>query len=213
LRTGGEDDASKLTLVSVSTDPSKAYTLWTAVIAFTVMGIGSYGVDHDLAQRMLTCKNSREGGKAAIGAIIAGIPTVALFLVIGLLLWVFYANPGGIAREGELTYEIDDTRKIFLDFIVHEMPPGLTGLMLAGLFAAGLSSLNSALNAMSSTLVCDFLKPLGFIRSAQHEVTVGRMGVCVWGVVLGAFACVCWPPRRARRAAAADRTRGSPSPP
>jgi SSS family transporter len=193
LRAGGDDGHSKLTVLSLSTDFSSKtpYTLWTAVIAFTVMSIGSYGVDHDLAQRMLTCKSARAGGKAAIGAIIAAIPTVGLFLVVGLLLWVFYANPGGIARTGDLGYEIDDTRKIFLNFILHEMPPGLTGLMLAGLFAAGLSSLNSALNAMSSTLVSDFLKPLGFIRSAEHEVTVGRMGVCVWGVVLGAFACVC----------------------
>lgn len=187
----GENGASKLNLVSVSADPSKAYTLWTAIIAFTVMGIGSYGVDHDLAQRMLTCRNAREGGKAAIGAILAGIPTVALFLVIGLLLWVYYANPAGIARSGELSYAIDDTRQIFLNFILHEMPPGLTGLMMAGLFAAGLSSLNSALNAMASTLVSDFLVPWRVVRSPAAEVRAGRMAVCAWGVVLGAFACLC----------------------
>lgn len=191
LASAGADGASKLTLLSFSTDPSMAYTLWSALIAFTVIGIGSYGTDHDLAQRMLTCKSATSSGRAAIGAIIGAIPTVALFLVIGLLLFVYFENPGGIAREGELGYEVDDTRKVFLQFIVHEMPPGLTGLMLAGLFAAGLSSLNSALNAMSSTLINDFYRPLARRRTEGHYVLVGRLAVVAWGVVLGCFACVC----------------------
>lgn len=187
----GAEDGSKLSLVSLSADPSQAFTLWSAVIAFTVIGIGSYGTDHDLAQRMLTCKSAAASGRAAIGAILGSVPTVALFLVIGLLLFIYFENPGGVAREGALGYEVDDTRQVFLQFIVHEMPPGLTGLMLAGLFAAGLSSLNSALNAMSSTLISDFYRPMVSGRSEGHYVVMGRLAVVMWGVVLGLFACVC----------------------
>lgn len=185
------EGGSKLSLVNPSLDPSSAFTMWTALIAFTVIGIGSYGTDHDLAQRMLTCRNAAASGRAAIGAILGSVPTVALVLLIGLLLFVFFENPGVIARDGDLGYAVDDTRQVFLQFIVHEMPPGLAGLMLAGLFAAGLSSLNSALNAMASTLITDFYQPRVPDRPERHYVMAGRLAVAGWGVVLGAFACVC----------------------
>lgn len=85
---------------------------------------------------------------------------------------------------------------IFLHYILTQIPPGVRGLMMAGLFAAGLSSLNSAINAMSAAFISDLYKPMMNRRrstplSEQHLVRVGRIGVIAWGIVLGVFACVC----------------------
>jgi Na+/proline symporter len=75
--------------------------------------------------------------------------------------------------------------------MLHEMPPGMSGVMMAGLFAAGLGSLNSAINAMSATFLNDFYRPMRPGRSEEHYLRAGRLGVVGWGLILGGFACIC----------------------
>jgi SSS family solute:Na+ symporter len=189
LSGGAADGGSKLRVFDVTGDPSVAFSLPAAVLGFAIMGIGSYGTDQDLAQRLLTGKDAKTGARSIIGGILLGIPSVALFLVVGLLLWVFYQRPELIG--GEAAAQPDDTREVFLVFILEQMPAGLSGLMMAGLFAAGLSSLNSAINAMSSTVVNDFYRKMTPSASEADLVFVGRVAVVGWGVVLGGFACLC----------------------
>ncbi len=189
--TGGQ--GSKLLMVDTRADLSLHFTLWTSLIAFPLMGLASYGTDHDLAQRMLTCRTALKGGQSAVLAIALGIPIVALFLVIGLLLYVFY---GESARMGSAApgYVPADSKRVFLTFILREMPAGMSGLMMAGLLSVGISSLNSALNAMSATAIRDFYMPRRPGRDPRHYVAAGRVGVVAWGIVLTGFAifCVYW---------------------
>ncbi|MEM9560962.1 MAG: sodium:solute symporter, partial [Planctomycetota bacterium] len=187
---GATPGSSKLTVISLSTDPGAAYTLWSVVIGFTLLGIASYGTDQDLVQRMLTCKNAKAGSWSVISAQLMGIPVVLLFMAVGLLLYVFYARPD-VMGASMPSDSPDDSRTVFLSFILREMPAGMSGLMMAGLFAAGLSSLNSAINAMSSTLVSDFYRPMRAGMPERHYVLVGRAAVVGWGLVLGSFACFC----------------------
>ncbi|MCP3940765.1 MAG: hypothetical protein GY710_04695 [Desulfobacteraceae bacterium] len=85
-------------------------------------------------------------------------------------------------------YEIEGSRKIFLTFIIQETPKGLSGLMMAGLFAAGLSSLNSAINAMSSTFINDFYKRIVKDKDEKYYLKISRYMVVVFGLILGSFA-------------------------
>lgn len=85
----GSGQTSKLTLIDsglreTGFDWVSAFTLPACIIGFTIMGIGSYGVDHDLVQRMLTCRDANRGGTSVIGGILLGVPSVALFLIVGL---------------------------------------------------------------------------------------------------------------------------------
>ena len=189
LVSGMPDGSSKLTVFDVSVSPSSAFSLPAAIVGFTFMGIGSYGTDQDLAQRLLTCKDAKSSAKSIIGGILLGVPSVLLFLVVGLLLFIFYQRPDLLAMPPAAPPE--DSRQVFLAFIVDEMPSGLSGLMMAGLFAAGLSSLNSAINAMSSAFINDFYRKLRPSASEQDLVAVGRFAVVGWGVVLAAFAGAC----------------------
>jgi SSS family transporter len=174
-------------------DPSVPYTLLTAFTGMALLNLGAYGTDHDLAQRMLTCRSAAKGSWSVILAILIGLPVSFLFLAIGLLLYVFYQLPQvmGAAAPG---YAIDDTRQVFLTFMLRELPPGMAGVMLAGLFAAGLSSLNSALNAMGSSFVNDWYRGAVPGRDERHYLRVGRSAVAAWGIVLGGFAmgCIYW---------------------
>ncbi|MBX3380882.1 MAG: sodium:solute symporter [Phycisphaeraceae bacterium] len=193
LRSPSDGSGSKLLLVDTRTSPAIHFTLWTSLIAFPLMGLASYGTDHDLAQRMLTCKTAIKGGQSAVLAILLGIPIVALFMVIGLLLYVFYGEPTRMGSAAP-AYAPPTSTKVFLTFILREMPAGMSGLMMAGLLSVGISSLNSALNAMSATAIKDFYMPRNPGRPPRHYVTAGRIGVAAWGVILAAFAvfCVYW---------------------
>lgn len=192
LRSGGPGGTSKLTVIDpgIPFNASAPYTIFTAVIGFTLLGTASYGTDHDMVQRMLTCNSAKKGAWTAITGIVVGIPVVLLFMVVGLLLWVFYQRPDLMGAEAP-AYAAGESRTVFLDYILRELPAGLSGLMLAGLFAAGLSSVNSTLNAMSSAFTNNFYKHYVVGRDDQHYLKVGRLGVVGFGVILGGFACAC----------------------
>ncbi len=181
---------SKLSTVPLGLDgigPKHTYTLLTSIFGFSLLSLGAYGTDQDMAQRLLTLKNSIRGSWSAITGILVGLPVTTLFMIIGLMLFIFYNRPDLMGQFAP-HYEIEGSRKIFLTYILRETPPGITGLMMAGLFAAGLSSLNSAINAMSSSFVNDLYKRFKSGRSESHYLKVGRTGALIFGIILGLFA-------------------------
>lgn len=194
---GDAEGINKLALIDLGSGPEPWWThpfsLPAVIVGFTLMGIASYGTDQDMTQRMLTCRDEKAAARSVMGGILAGIPAVALFMCMGLLLWLFYQQPDiWTARGLPIPAEPADSRTVFLGFIINEMPAGLGGLMMAGLFAAGLA--NSGINAMSSTFVNDFYRRWRPARTEQHYVSIGRAAVVAWGLILGGFAiaCVFW---------------------
>lgn len=191
-----DSGGSKLRLIDFSFDPSQKYTFWTALTGFTFLMVAAYGADQDLTQRMLTCRSAVRGSWSVILATLIGLPVVFLFLAMGLLLFIYYQQPEimGAAAPG---YEIDDSKLVFLQFILRELHPGVRGLMMAGLFAAAMSSLDSTLNAMASTTVADFYRPWRARRDREAlpgdvaERRVGRWASAFWAVMLSGFACLC----------------------
>ncbi|MBX3360560.1 MAG: hypothetical protein KF705_03840 [Phycisphaeraceae bacterium] len=202
-RTLGEQTTSrgthKTTIISTSGDPAAAYTLWASVFGMTLLYLAAYGTDHDMAQRMLTCKTPASGGRSAITAVILQVPLIALFLGIGSLLWIFHHRPDMLAEGAR-----DETggvgppagSRVFIRFIVDHGPAGLSGLTIAGLYAAALSTLNSGLNAMGASLYADLYLPLRkrlgkADASPKSEVRTGRLFVMLAGLLVGGFACFC----------------------
>lgn len=190
LRSATSPDGSpKLTVLRFGGDPQVVYTFLTAVTGFVLLGVASYGTDHDLAQRMLTCKSALKGSQSVIVAIVLNLPMQLLFLCIGLLLWVFYTRPD--LMGGAPGTPPEKSGEVFVRFILEHMPSGMAGVMMAGLFAAGLGSFNSALNAMGATFVNDVYQRARPGRDDRHYLAVGRWAVVGWGIVLGAFAALC----------------------
>ncbi|MFG0275873.1 MAG: sodium:solute symporter, partial [Phycisphaerales bacterium] len=181
--------ASKLTLFDTRLDPSLPFTIWGALVGMTLFNMAAYGTDQDLVQRMLTCRSAVRGSWSLVLSNILGMAVVAVFLALGLLLYIFYARPDLMGDSAPAP--VEDSRRVFLRFILTETPIGLRGLMIAGLLAAAMSSLDSALNAMSSAAVCNFVRPrLGRITPKQ-EVRLARVFVGVFAVLLAGFACAC----------------------
>ncbi len=116
------------------------------------MTFASLGTDQDFTQRMLTCRTLRESQRSILVTAVIGFPIVALFLSIGTGMFV-YAQHHGLDLSGS-------GDRAFPFFIVNIIPPGLRGLLVAGIFAAAMSSLASALGALATSAVVDVYRPL-----------------------------------------------------
>lgn len=170
-------------------DPGAEFTLLTVTTGFVLLTLASHGMDQDLVQRMLTCRNAAAGARSVIGGVLVGIPAVCIFLVVGLLLYVFYQRPDIMGAAAPAQAAPSD--QAFQTFAYTQMGGGLAGLFLAGLFAAGPAGINSGLNSMASTFVEDVYRRTWPGREEGHYLKAGRGAVVAAGVLLGLFACVC----------------------
>ena len=133
------------------------YTIWAAVIGSTFVTMATHGIDQDTVQRMLTAKNRHESARATIVSGLVDLPVVSAFILVGILLYAYYqihpdptlphSEKGVIARE------------VFPHFILNVMPPGMRGLVTAGILATAMGSLSTALNALATSFARDFALP------------------------------------------------------
>jgi SSS family transporter len=141
------------------------YTIWAAIFGSTFITMATHGTDQDMVQRMLTAKNHRRSRLALILSGLADLPIVFAFLLIGVLLWVFYqANP-----DPNLPTK---NPHVFAWFILHEIPAGLRGLLVAGILATAMGSLSTALNALATSFVKDWYLP--YLRPGADDARAIR---------------------------------------
>jgi SSS family solute:Na+ symporter len=187
---------SKLRFWNATLDPTAALTVWTALLANTVLCLNAYGTDQMMAQRMFCCRGPRQAALAILSSTV-GLGVTVLAAGVGLGLYAFYqTHPLSPADAAVVAAEKD---RIFPTFIVHQLPPGVVGLILAGLAAAAISSLEGALAALSQTVVTGMYQPWRERRlrreapppsatqasdDDRHYVRAARLLVVLWAVVL-----------------------------
>jgi SSS family transporter len=128
------------------------YTIWAAIIGSTFVTMSTHGIDQDTVQRMLTAKNRRQSAFATILSGLVDLPIVSAFILVGVLLKAYYQAHPNPALPIE-------SREVFPFFIMNEMPPGMRGLVTAGILATAMGSLSTALNALATSLSRDFILP------------------------------------------------------
>jgi solute:Na+ symporter, SSS family len=170
---------------------AEPFTIWAAIFAVTFGNIGAYGTDQLLAQRIFCCK-SEGHAKLAVMTSWAAEAVAALMLLVGAGLWVFYQQfPDQLSGEaGKIVAENKDT--ILPVFSLLEVPVGLTGLIIAGVFAAAISSLTSILAALSQTTISALYLPLRGIdpdspdaaKYGKEILKVSRGLIVFWGIAL-----------------------------
>ena len=199
----GEGQDSKLTVFNFSTDVGGAgvFSFWSVITGFVLLNIAAFGLDQDVTQRMLTCKDSKSATKALVSSIFMGIPVVLIFVCIGLLLYVYYQRPDlmNSGRDGAPTPEfIGQTVTIFMYYVLTDLPNGIKAIVTIGIIAAALSTLNSGLNSMSSVVVQDLYRGFycGVIKktkpSEQQLVNAGRISMGVVAILLSSMAALCY---------------------
>ncbi len=177
----------KLNFIDTSIDGK--FSIIGLLSGWLLLNIAAFGLDQDMTQRVLSCKNEKEAAKSLIVSILLTIPVVLIFLLIGVLLFVFYQNSQVVQNfQGE-------NITIFMYYILNEMPEGLRGLVTVGAIAAALSSTSSVLGAMASVAIEDIYKPYKLKQAKvdeKHFVDASRKAVLFFAVVLSAMAMISY---------------------
>ena len=126
------------------------YTIWSAILGATFITMATMGTDQDMVQRMLAARSRSTGSRAVIISGVLDMPIVMVFLACGMLVFVFY-QVQGISPPARAI-------EIFPSFIIHYLPAGLRGLLIAALLATAMGSLSTALNALATTATRDWYR-------------------------------------------------------
>lgn len=141
---------------------TQPYVAFTAIIGGGVFSMASHGTDQLIVQRLLTCRNLKDSQRALVGSAVLVAMQFSLFLIIGVLLWVHY---GGLIPQ-ELGLSRGD--EVFPLYIIEGLPVGLSGLLLAGILAAAMSTLSSSLNSLASSSMLDLVER--FVKQSMSEM-------------------------------------------
>ena len=171
--------AGKLTLLNFELGESFAqflqspYNFVASVVGGMFLSMASHGTDQLIVQRLLSTDSLQSSKKALILSGVIVFFQFALFLGIGLLLYAHYQGAS------------IDPNEVFPRFIVEHMPTGLSGLIIAGLFAAAMSTLAGSINSLSSSTVLDLYKPYrGKNSTDRSDIRFSRIVSIVWTAVL-----------------------------
>ncbi len=175
--------AGKLELFRTSLPPggffSDPYTLAAGLVGGMTLSMASHGTDQLIVQRLLTVRSVTGAQRALIWSGVIVIAQFAVFLFIGLGLYAFY---GGVSLSGLAVLKADE---IFPKFIIEEMPSGLSGLIIAGLLAAAMSTLSGSVNSLASVTLGDFTLPrFGGEMPPERQLSRSRMFTMMWTAVL-----------------------------
>src|SRR5947209_6644751 len=170
-------ETNKFQLFSFSWDTGVPFTFWAGLLGGTFLTMASHGTDQLLVQRLLTCRDKRDSQKALVFSGFVVLFQFALFLLIGVMLSAYY-------KFYPLTTPPKNDQ-IFPTFIVQRLPHGISGLVIAAIFAAAMSNLSGSLNSLSSSTVLDLYRPLiNPDAKDEHYLKLSRWFTAAWGVVL-----------------------------
>ncbi len=151
---------------------NQPYTLFSGIIGGAFLSMASHGTDQLIVQRLLSTKNLKQAQKAIIGSGIVVIVQFVIFLFVGIALYAYY---------GKLNLRSDE---IFPKFIIENIPTPFSGVIIAGLFAAAMSTLAGSISALSSSTMMDLYQPFNKSRNQKNDLKVSRIFTIVWTVLL-----------------------------
>jgi len=151
---------------------SQPYTLIGGILGGTFLSMASHGTDQLIVQRLLSTKDLNKSRKAIIGSGVIIILQFALFLIVGAALYAYY---------GKMNLKADE---IFPKFIIENLPQGISGFVIAGLFAAAMSTLAGSISSLSSSTMLDLFKPLSKSNNEKNDLKISRLFTLMWTVLL-----------------------------
>jgi SSS family solute:Na+ symporter len=172
-------DAGQLGKLDVikAAEPLAGNGLLTAIFGYGLLALALYGTNQQPVQRYMTVENPRQAQKALLLGVGAGAIGVALSLLLGVFLFVFYEYHPGLLPTGASG---DDIMPLF---VRNQVPVVITGALVSAVFAAAMSSLDSALNSTGAAVIVDFVARLKEDVSEQRRLFLAKIVVVVAGVI------------------------------
>ena len=177
----------KLQVFDFSFHWTTKYTFWSGLLGGAFLTMASHGTDQTIVQRLLAARDQRDSRRALLASGVIVFVQFALFLLIGVLLYVF-------AQHVPLLAPGERTDRILPLFLVREMPAGLAGLLLASIVAVAMSNASGSLNSLAASSILDFSRLRGRDAEPANFLRISRRITLAWGLVLMAFGFVKWGP-------------------
>lgn len=161
------------------------FNIWMGIIGGTVMVMSSHGAEQLIVQRVLACKNVRDGRKALALSAVVIFPLFLVFLLTGAMLWVFYQHHPMAMPVPETRPGIRANDFIFPIFMLTEVPHLLKGFLIVAILSAAMSSVSSALTSLASVSTMDFVKHFaGRERSEEFYLQFSKWSTVFWAAAL-----------------------------
>ncbi len=177
----------KLRVFNFALSATQKYTFWSGILGGTFLTMASHGTDQTIVQRLLAARSEGDSKKALLASGVIILVQFTLFLLIGVMLFVF-------SQHAQLLAPGERTDRIFPTFIVRDMPHGAAGLVIAAIFAVAMSNASGSLNSLAASTVLDFQRLRGKQANASDFLRLSRRMTLFWGVVLLLFGMVRWGP-------------------
>ena len=127
-------------------------TFWVVLIYGLFINVQNYAIDQNYVQRYMTASSEKEAKKSALYGGLLYVPVSLLFMFIGTSLFSFYTSQPDLIPAGM------QSDRVFPHFIVNQLPVGVTGLLIASIFAAGMSTISTSLNSSATVILTDYFK-------------------------------------------------------
>lgn len=148
----------KFSLGSFSLDLSTS-TFWVVLVYGIFINLQNFGIDQNYIQRYMASRTERAAKRSALSGGLLYIPVSLLFLFIGTSLYTFYTS-GAAVLPPELQNP-DNADRVFPFFIVNQLPAGVTGILIASIFAAGMSTISTSFNSSATVFLTDYYRKPG----------------------------------------------------
>lgn len=155
---------------------SRTYSFWAGIAGGCFLTTASHGTDQLMVQRLLSARDQAQSRTALLASWAVIFVQFVLFLLIGILLFVYYGDQG-------MTPPAQRDR-IYPAFVWNHLPPGVSGMIIAAILAAAMANLSAALNSLASTTVVDFMRARGKAMDENQSIRVARFATVGWGVIL-----------------------------
>ena len=155
---------------------SRTYSFWAGIAGGCFLTTATHGTDQLMVQRLLSARDERQSRTALMASWVVILVQFTLFLLIGVLLYVHYADL-------HLTAPAQRDR-LYPEFVWNSLPPGLAGLIIAAILAAAMANLSAALNSLASTTVVDFYRARAKSVTDKAALKIARLATVAWGGVL-----------------------------
>jgi len=171
------DDKFTMVNADFSMNSITTLSIWVIVLGGIGQNLASYTADQSIVQRYMVTSDPKAAAKSIWANVAMAVPGTLLFFCIGTGLYAFYQmHP----EKLDPTIQID---QIFPMFIATELPIGLAGLIVAGIFAAAQSTVSTSMNSTATTLITDFIKPFNLIKTEKGYLNAARWLTFIMGAL------------------------------
>ncbi len=179
-------EAGKTAWLNLDFTFSAPINIWMGVIGGTVMVLSTHGAEQLIVQRVLACGTVADGRKALVLSAVLIFPLMLTFLLVGVMLWVYYAGTGHPfqiplpeGRPGIKSFDF-----VFPIFMMTEVPHILKGFLIVAILSAAMSSISSAITSLASVSTMDFIKEMVKGRDEEFFLRWSKYSTVLWAGML-----------------------------